>query len=457
MSGSVPTPLPTPPPRCRSKPAPLVDRWHDGSEEDVCPPPFPFCPERTPGAQLDFQKSYSPLEIFKLYFTPDVLQTLCTNTNKYAARKLAAGARTPWTDVTPDEMLNYLSLVVYIGLVQVTSDMDLWTEDSCHFWLDFPSSVMPVDRYEAITAYLHLSDPAADEVNDQLCGQPGHDGLSRVKPLLDDLLTACRAHYHPHQNLVVDERLVAKSTQPTNRGNKLFVLVDSQNGYTCDFSVYKGMAQSPSGNGLSFDAVVGLLKVPHLGTGYHVFVDSFYTSTKLFSHLHQLRFGACGAIRTDCVGFPCTAENALGSGAARGEMRWIREDPLLYVKWKDRHDVAMCSTIHKAYSGESMERRVRDPNGGWAKRVIPLPDPVKEYDEYMGGWGDLSNTLIKYFSLGPNKNQWYKRLFLHFVDIVVVNSFIISLEMAEVKKQKPLKMKSFRKALCEQLAAAGKD
>ena len=456
MSGSVPTPLPTPPPRCRSKPAPLVDRWHDGSEEDVCPPPFPFCPERTPGAQLDFQKSYSPLEIFKLYFTPDVLQTLCTNTNKYAARKLAAGARTPWTDVTPDEMLNYLSLVVYIGLVQVSSAKDQWGED-CDFWLDFPSSVMPVDRYEAITAYLHLSDPAADEVNDQLCGQPGHDGLSRVKPLLDDLLTACRAHYHPHQNLVVDERLVAKSTQPTNRGNKLFVLVDSQNGYTCDFSVYKGMAQSPSGNGLSFDAVVGLLKVPHLGTGYHVFVDSFYTSTKLFSHLHQLRFGACGAIRTDCVGFPCTAENALGSGAARGEMRWIREDPLLYVKWKDRHDVAMCSTIHKAYSGESMERRVRDPNGGWAKRVIPLPDPVKEYDEYMGGWGDLSNTLIKYFSLGPNKNQWYKRLFLHFVDIVVVNSFIISLEMAEVKKQKPLKMKSFRKALCEQLAAAGKD
>ena len=147
----------------------------------------------------------------------------------------------------------------------------------------------------------------------------------------------------------------------------------------------------------------------------------------------------------------------MGSGAARGEMRWIREDPLLYVKWKDRHDVAMCSTIHKACSGESMERCVRDPNGGWAKRVIPLPDPVKEYDEYMGGWGDLSNTLIKYFSLGPNKNQWYKRLFLHFVDIVVVNSFIISLEMAEVKKQKPLKMKSFRKALCEQLAAAGKD
>ncbi|XP_042566586.1 microtubule-associated protein homolog maph-1.1-like [Clupea harengus] len=41
----------------RSTPAPLVDRWHDGSEEDVCPPPFPFCPKRTPGPRLDFQAS----------------------------------------------------------------------------------------------------------------------------------------------------------------------------------------------------------------------------------------------------------------------------------------------------------------------------------------------------------------------------------------------------------------
>ena len=47
-------PTPLLPPSKRSTPAPLVDRWHGGAEEDVCPPQFPFCPKRTPGAQLDF-------------------------------------------------------------------------------------------------------------------------------------------------------------------------------------------------------------------------------------------------------------------------------------------------------------------------------------------------------------------------------------------------------------------
>ncbi|XP_031419309.2 piggyBac transposable element-derived protein 4-like isoform X2 [Clupea harengus] len=471
VTAPVPSPLQSPPPPgWRSKPAALADRWHDGSEEDVCPPQFPFCPERMPGPQLDFQKSYSPLEIFKLYFTPDVLQTLCTNTNKYAARKLAQGAKSLWpevrlwTDVAPDEMLNYLSLVVYLGLVQVSPASDLWSKDSL-FGFPFPASVMPGDRYEAITTYLHMSDPAADEVNDKLSGQPGYDGIFRVKPLLDDLVASCRAHYHPYQNLVIDQRLVAtkargqkqeiERTQYSNRGYKLFVLVD-QSGYTCDFSAYEGMAESPSGNGLSFDAVVGLLKVPHLGTGYHVFMDNYYTSSQLFSHLHQLRIGACGTVWPDRVGFPRIAENDLSEAAARGDMRWVRDGPLLYVKWMDIRDVTMCSTIHKAYGGESMERRVRDGKT-WTKRVFPLPDPVKEYDECMGAWVDVSDALAKYFSEGPRTNQWYTRLFLHFVDIVVVNSFVLAKDMAEAKKETPLNMESFRMALCEQLAEVGKE
>ena len=68
---------------------------------------------------------------------------------------------------------------------------------------------MPGYRYEAINAYLHMSDPAADVVNDQLRGQPGHGGLFRLKPIVDDLLTGCRAHYHPYKNMAVDERMVA--------------------------------------------------------------------------------------------------------------------------------------------------------------------------------------------------------------------------------------------------------
>lgn len=77
----------------------------------------------------------------------------------------------------------------------------------------------------------------------------------------------------------------------TKWGYKLFVLADSSNGYTCEFSIYEGKARTISGNGLSFDGVVNFLHVPYLGTGYNVYVDNFYTSAKLFRHLHDTNYG----------------------------------------------------------------------------------------------------------------------------------------------------------------------
>ena len=85
------------------------------------------------------------------------------------------------------------------------------------------------------------------------------------------------------------------------------------------------------------------------------------------------------------MGFPRTTDNALGKKAARGDMRWIREGSLLYVKWKDTRDVTMYSTIHKANSGQSVQRRVRNPDGTWSRREFPVPDPVKQYTKSMGG------------------------------------------------------------------------
>ena len=62
----------------------------------------------------------------------------------------------------------------------------------------------------------------------------GIDKLSRVKPLFNDVRLACQAHYHPHQQLAVDERMVKSKAntgmrqymkdKPTKWGMKFFVL-----------------------------------------------------------------------------------------------------------------------------------------------------------------------------------------------------------------------------------------
>ncbi|KAL2096953.1 hypothetical protein ACEWY4_006160 [Coilia grayii] len=180
-------------------------------------------------------------------------------------------------------MHQFFSLVIYLGLVKPYAARDLWMKDCLHNHL-FPASVMPGYRFEATMAYLHMSDLATDAV-----------------------LTACRALYHPHENISIDERMVATKAKIgmkqymkdklTKCGYKLFVLADSSNGYTCGFQIYEAKAMTPSGQGLSFDSVVGLLHVPYLGTGYKVYVDIFYTSSKLFRHLYSIGFGVCGTIQ----------------------------------------------------------------------------------------------------------------------------------------------------------------
>uniref|UniRef100_A0A3B1KE49 PiggyBac transposable element-derived protein domain-containing protein n=1 Tax=Astyanax mexicanus TaxID=7994 RepID=A0A3B1KE49_ASTMX len=338
-----------------------------------------------------------------------------------------AGIKRQWTDVNADEMLKFLSITIYMGLMKPSATRDLWRKDRLHSH-PFPASVMAGYRYEAISAYLHMSDPDADVKNDQLRGQPEYDGLFRLKPLQEQILAACRAYYQPHQNLSIDERMVATKARirmkqymkdkPTKWGYKLFILADSCSGYTCDFSVYEGKARKPSGKWPELRRCCQSAPCALSGTGYTVYNW----------------FGACGpSVRQDRL--PKTT------------MRWIRDGPLLFVKWRDTRDVTMCSTVHKAYSGQSVQRRVRSKKWNLVHPTDLCAGTCESIQQVHGGV-DLSDALIKYYSVTQKTRRWYVKLFLHFVDIAVVNSFIIHKEMALARQQKSLSQKSFREVLC---------
>lgn len=64
-------------------------------------------------------------------------------------------------------MLHYLSIVLYQGLMRPHSAWDLWRMDQLYS-LAFPQSLMPGYRFAAISACIHMSDPAPDILNEQL-------------------------------------------------------------------------------------------------------------------------------------------------------------------------------------------------------------------------------------------------------------------------------------------------
>ncbi|XP_028279403.1 piggyBac transposable element-derived protein 4-like [Parambassis ranga] len=436
------------------KPAAQPTRWNSTEVTDTGCSHKKFTPSRKPGHQLNSHGSYTPFDLFSLFLDRSAVSVLCNNTNKQAAKNIAKGKKYTWTRLGASEFYKFLGLTFYFSLVKISAIVDYWKTNSI-FSLPFPPKIMSRDRYRTISWNVHMSDPDKDVDNDKKKGTPEYDKLFRVRPLLDTLTTACKSCYHPRQNISVDERMVAHTgmtqymrDKPTKWGFKLFVLADSSNGYTVDFSLYMGKSKFSSGGGLAYDTVMSLVNPSFLGGGYHLYVDNFYTSPKLFRDLYKKNIGACGTFRDRYC--PPTKSNALKNKDPRGTIRWLRDGPLVFVKWKDSRQVGICSTIHPAFKGETVDRHYKDANGKWAAHSLPCPNPIIEYNKYMGGV-DLSDQLIQYYSVHHTTMRWYRTMFYHFLDIAATNAYILHKELCKEKKRAPGTHREFLQELTAQL------
>ncbi|XP_043075622.1 uncharacterized protein LOC122324917 [Puntigrus tetrazona] len=437
------------------------DKWLDITNEDEEPVLPNFSPMRTPGPQLTTDATYTPLQLFQLFFTNSAVKTIVRNTNSNAEKRVKAGKKFLWAPLTVSEFYSYVALVVYMGLVKTKSIADYWARKRMYNF-SYPQSIMSQARFQAISWNLQLCDPQEDEENNKKKGTTAYDRLLKIKPLYTDVLSACKKHFHPNREILVDERMVASkdririkrymNDKPTKWGYKLFVLADSSCGYTWNFFVYEGKTLMSSGKGAGYDSVMRLLDHKVLGEGYTLYMDSFYTSPTLVLDLLQNRILACGTLR-HASSLPKV--NDLSGRSELGSIRWCREGPLLFVKWMDAREVLMCSSIHKAFTGDTVARNAKGSDGVWRTRLIPVPSAVKDYSKNMGNV-NLSDSLIEYYNILHKSTKWYKTFFFHFLDIAVVNGFILHQELAKAQNKVPLSHKVFRETLVSELARAGR-
>ena len=292
----------------------------------------------------------------------------------------------------------------------------------------------------------------------------GHDALAKVRSFVDMLNRNFRRAYKPDRDISVDEgclpwrgRLRFKQFNPSKPAKfhvKLYQISEATSGYVIGFRVFTGSGSCHS-EGISSNAnatvttktVLTLMEDSHLlDKGHHVYMDNFYTSPELFHELLMRETAACGTLRANRIGLPKSImEKKL---PLRERESVFRRQPIgecelggmLALRWKDKKLVGMLSTIHSA-TEKWTGKNSRDGN------PIYKPTVIVDYTRLMGGV-DLSDQLMTYYNFLRKTKKWWRKLWVHLLNMAVMNAFVLNRKFGANKK---LSHYEFRQELARQL------
>jgi hypothetical protein len=297
----------------------------------------------TPGRIEPIADIDTPLLYLNLFLTPDMKNNIVIETNRYAQQLLASGnlKRTSrmrkWVDIT-DELMIYLPIIIYQGIVQKAEQDMYWTTKPL---LETPyiRKLMSEKRFSVIEKCLHFID------NGNL--PDAERSFWKIKPFFEALINRFRTVYIPDQCIAVEslmlwKRRLAMKHIPMKRarfGLKSYELCESKTGYIWNSIVNIGTAMQllESRDGLKLSRIVLSLIHDLLRKGYCLFTDNWYSSPALFKELSDNQTDAVGTVRLNRQNMPADLRRKI----TRGQVIACYTSEMMALKWKDKKDVSM--------------------------------------------------------------------------------------------------------------------
>ena len=118
-----------------------------------------------------------------------------------------------------------------------------------------------------------------------------------------------------------------------------------------------------------------------------------------------------------------------------GSFRYARDGPLCTIQWVDRNVGTLMSTLHSGHHHTPCASFTNDcaKYGGYRRITISRPEAISDYIAHMGGVYK-SNQMINYYEVLHKSLKYWKKIFLHMIDLAVLNSFIM---FTALQKQHP--------------------
>ena len=397
------------------------------------------------GPTRDLGDNATAKDFFNRFIDDNYLDEIVRHTIAYARTKGDNNFSTNRAEISA-----FLGLNILIGIHELPQLQMYWDSDEFIGVEGFKKTI-PKQRFVIISKYIHLTDPANEDRTDLLC---------KVRPLVNLLEQRFQAAYIPGKNISVDEGLVKFNgrlsfkqympMKPDKFGIKVWLLADADTYYVPRFQIYLGKNRTNSDlfreKGLGH-YVVWTLGEPYLDANRHFFFDNFFCSADLMQCLQTRNTYACGTVRLNRKDFPADLKRMK---LVRGEIRTRQSGNLVATMWKDKRVVSLLST-NTAPEPEinAVEQIVR----GRRKRVVPpeamkKPEVVKVYNTGMNGV-DVNDQYRSYYPPGTTSRKWWKYLLWFFMNLSMVNAFILE-KLAGKKKRRQLE---FRRELAKLLIA----
>lgn len=390
----------------------------------------------------------SPVKIFDIFFN-DFYGNVIDQSNLYAHQ---CGKN---LNLKLDELRAFLGILIIMGFHRVPSIRLYWSADE-NFFCSRIASIMTQKRFLFILKNLHLNDNTLMPQRESI----EFDKLYKIRPMVDHLNFVYESSFFPGRNLSVDETMVGfkgRSTikqylpmKPTKRGFKIWALCCSVTVYLLKFMVYEGKKDSREEGSLGEKTVLEITK-NYVQKGYCVYFDRFFSSILLMAKLLARKIFARGTMMANRKYFP---KDILKSDKSlkMGESDYAISNEISVSKWMDRgkKSVVTVSTMHNPSESTTVKRR----NKEGVRVDIICPKSIYDYNKYMGGV-DHFDQLIECYNISWKSRRWWMKLFYHFCDTAIVNSFILYTTQLKLDKDgvKPMSHLLYRSMLANELIA----
>ena len=393
----------------------------DCGTEHVAPPRFPYT--GTPGLKVDVEED-NPLAYLQLFMTDEVIEKIVVETNRYQQQQDAAHRRFSrsrmWEPVTSADIWRFLGLIILQGVVGKPLQKWYWTTNKL-LATPFFGTIMSEYKFSLIMRYLHFA-------NNEDFDETSHPApkLKKIWDIYQLILKNFQRSYVPERDICIDESLMAYkgrlswiqyiASKRARFGIKSFMLCESSSGYIWNSVLYTGRGTkfNPrfSSYGMATASVLTLIE-PLLDQGYCVTTDNFYTSPELFEFLLQHKTDAYGTVRANRRDMPPSFAN---KKLKPGELVAWQKGKMLALRWRDKKDVCLMSTIHNTATVMVHTKGGKD---------VLKPQLALDYNNTMGGVDRADQAMTFYPAMRKQQKKYYKKIFRHLLEQCLWNAFIL--------------------------------